>query len=285
MLRAPFTSASIAPWAGQITVSCCGRVHLAPQMWQIDTRAGRVHEDHLPPSFFRFGDEDVRELSPARITDRSIQASLSGRPVPQPAAGPFPVWFRRGPPDHVQLSSGLSRAIASHAPTSALRSLVVEVGPAVPDPTVHPGDLRSRPAAIAPTLVSSATAPAVRRPVPLAEVRDKLRVADDLPVARGSEPGHAEHRCQPGGRSARRRRAGTPSQDRITYQRRPSRLRLIVFTRALQLARWARTLMCPTPCRYIAANPRLPPAPVAILRPFHRIPPLPSFESRVPRRF
>ena len=53
----------------------------SPAQVAIDTRVSRVHEDHASPSFFHFGDEDVRELCPASVADRFIQAGFRGRPV------------------------------------------------------------------------------------------------------------------------------------------------------------------------------------------------------------
>jgi hypothetical protein len=51
MFLAPLTSASIAPWTGQITVSCCGRVHLRPHRWQsILVRAGFTKITRRPVS-------------------------------------------------------------------------------------------------------------------------------------------------------------------------------------------------------------------------------------------
>ena len=213
MFLAPLTSASIAPWTGRITVSCCGRVQSSPAQVAIDTRrqAGFTKITRRPVSS-HFGDEDVRELCPASVEDRFIQASLRCRPVRKVGAGPFRVWFRRGTPGH---SSCVQVLQGDRVTCSGERSggLVVEVSAAVPDPAVRLGDLRPGPAAI-------------RRPAFLLRERplcggqfpgrgaEKRRVADDLPVAGGSEPGHASDPGRPGGRLpgaaglARRRRTG-----------------------------------------------------------------------------
>ena len=42
MLIAPFTSASIGPHVGQITVSWRGRAHRAPQRWQVMLSTGSM---------------------------------------------------------------------------------------------------------------------------------------------------------------------------------------------------------------------------------------------------
>src|SRR5690242_19921411 len=55
----------------------------SPAVVAADARPGRVHEHHSPPSLFRFGCEDVRELRPARVEDRPIKPGLRSSLVGQ----------------------------------------------------------------------------------------------------------------------------------------------------------------------------------------------------------
>src|SRR5580692_10234670 len=50
----------------------------SPAAVAVDARVSRVHEHDSPLSFFRFSCEDARELCPARIKDRTVQAALGG---------------------------------------------------------------------------------------------------------------------------------------------------------------------------------------------------------------
>ena len=63
----------------------------------VDARAGRVHQDHSPASFFRFAGEDARELGPACVEDRLVQPGLGRCAVWQVRARLIGVGLRRGP--------------------------------------------------------------------------------------------------------------------------------------------------------------------------------------------
>ncbi len=103
------------------------------------TRVPGVHEDHLSSSFLRFGNEDVRELCPARVGDRSVQATLGGCPVGEEDSGAFGIGDGLGSAYHVGDPEVLN---ADHVVASDELSgcLVVEVSPAIGDLSVTGGN-------------------------------------------------------------------------------------------------------------------------------------------------
>src|SRR5215469_1146122 len=62
-----------------------------------DASADGVHEHHLPTSFFRFADENVGELRPARIQDRLVEPGFGTCPVGQEYPWVGWVWLGCGP--------------------------------------------------------------------------------------------------------------------------------------------------------------------------------------------
>src|SRR4029453_4305283 len=102
MLRAPLRSASSSPWAGQTTVSCRGRVQLAPQMWQsIEVLAGCTSTTRRPALSALATRILVNWVQPASRIDRF-----------SPALAPTCAWVlggacsRGGHGGHAQLFEG-----------------------------------------------------------------------------------------------------------------------------------------------------------------------------------
>ena len=132
MLRAPLTSASIVPCAGQITVSWRGRVHSRPHWWHVDAGAGWVHGHDSPSGAFSLGGEDGRELCPARVEDRLVKPGLGGGHVREERPGLVRVRLRRraaGHAGHVEFFEG-DHVAGVH---EGACGFVVEVAAPVPD--------------------------------------------------------------------------------------------------------------------------------------------------------
>ena len=211
MFIAPLISASRAA-LGHITVSCRGRVHRAPHLWQSMLVPG-VHQDHAPGSFFRFPGEDAGELAPARRRGSTFSGRLGGH-VRARCLPSVPLAERT-------MSSAMRRsssAITSHSRTRARAVLWWKSAAGSGSGTPAPPRLRG---GGWPTPAGLGLPP--RRPAILPAHGQEPGIGDDLAVAGGGEPGHANvHADPPAGGG---QRAGSLSARTITYQRRPSRLR------------------------------------------------------------